>query len=83
MVEIEIGVPNVWIAASANGRPSSPKSKPGSDNETLPVRASVATGQRGLHPGGMLGRHLEDAQAVFDEPQEAWPIDREGNVRRR
>jgi transposase len=33
-------VANVWIAASANGRPSSPKSKPGCDNETLPARAS-------------------------------------------
>jgi hypothetical protein len=33
-------VANVWIAASANERPSSPKSTPGSDNETLPVRAS-------------------------------------------
>ena len=34
-------VGNVWIAASANGSPSSPKSKPGSDNETLPAHAGA------------------------------------------
>ena len=54
-------VANVWIAALASGRPSLRKSKPGSNNETLPVCTSNGSSplRRRDQAGTCLSRHRQ------------------------